>query len=107
MEPFLKMMEQDSGHRPKEENLFLGVGASGCLVNGARLIFNKGDKVGFDSPFYFFLQHDFARSGAEIVFRPVEGSTIFERVKQSFNAGEKGYMIVNPHNPTGIVFSSE
>jgi aspartate/methionine/tyrosine aminotransferase len=106
MEPFLRMMEQEGGYRPKEEHLFWALGAAGCLSNGTRIIFKQGDKVGFDSPFYFFLQRALARSGVELVFRPIEGSTILQRVKESYKAEEKGYLVVNPHNPTGTVFSS-
>jgi len=53
------MMKLDSGYIPNENNLYFCIGSTGCLNNWAYSLFKKGDILGVDAPYYFFLSGDF------------------------------------------------
>jgi aspartate/methionine/tyrosine aminotransferase len=83
------------------------LGSTCCLNNWAFSLFKRGDKVGIDTPFYFFFKHDFAKSEIILSYRSICSGTLLERVRHSYGAGEKGYIIVSPHNPTGIIIDAQ
>jgi len=77
------MISLDSGYNPRENHLFFCLGATGCLNNWAYSLFKKGDLVGIDAPFYFFMSYDFLKSGLSLSFRYMSSNTLMERIKKS------------------------
>lgn len=53
------MIIRDSQYNPSEDHLFFCLGATACLNVWSYCLFQKGNLVGIDSPFYYFLKIDF------------------------------------------------
>lgn len=68
-------------------------------------IFNKGDNVILDKPFYFAFLPDFKKSGIIFDYKDLFEGTLVEKAKEGYQNGAKGYLISNPNNPTGKVYS--
>lgn len=98
----IRMIELDSGYRPKADNFFIGIGSTAGIHHWACSLFKKGDKLGIDTPYYFFFNSDFAKSGIDFSFRNITEGTLLDRVSKSSQVGEKGYL-VSPHNPSGLI----
>jgi len=43
------------------------------------------------------------RVGITFDLNSILKGTLYQRIKASFERGSKGYIIVNPHNPTGLI----
>lgn len=57
------MIEKDSHIKINPNHFYFGFGATSCLCNIAISVFNKGDLLSLDLPFYFAFRHDFHQSG--------------------------------------------
>lgn len=88
-------------------NLHLTNGAGAALSALAYSLFHKNDLVALDKPFYARFIEDFKKSGIVFQFMDLFSGRIVERVQTAYERGAKGYIICNPHNPTGIVYNLE
>ena len=90
-----------------EKYIKLGTGASSVLEGLAKALFKEGDLIGIEAPFYSGFLGCFGRCGSILVDSFFEGRiSLLDRVKRSYEDGLKGYIICNPNNPTGYVYSS-
>jgi 1-aminocyclopropane-1-carboxylate synthase 1/2/6 len=116
---------------PDSRAVFFGTGGSALLDALGRVLFVRGDRLALDAPFYSGFVADFVtRSGLQLepvavgddtVTDPFDSaSTCFSslsskstgrvantlqlRAKRAWEDGCRGFLVCNPHNPTGRVY---
>eukprot|EP01039_Chlorochromonas_danica_P005066 gene5066-5565_t len=112
----------------KKETLVYGTGASSVLEALGHILFRSGDTLGIDAPYYFGFVEDFGRSGVTLLphshmerddYMDNTGkviqlgeknrrvvSTLKLRAQRAYEDGARGFLICNPHNPTGRVYAA-
>eukprot|EP00300_Choanocystis_sp_HF-7_P016262 c19357_g1_i3.p1 GENE.c19357_g1_i3~~c19357_g1_i3.p1 ORF type:complete len:1108 (+),score=243.17 c19357_g1_i3:480-3326(+) len=123
----LEMLAQSEGVDVRKEQVMFGVGASSILEMFGRVLFCPGSLVGIDAPFYFGFHEDMGRSGVSLLptyfddgdeycdrtgarrvlgkqSRPRIPNTLRVRCQRAYEDGAAGFIVCNPHNPTGRVY---
>jgi aspartate/methionine/tyrosine aminotransferase len=119
------------GHRIKPENLVIGPGCTGLLFQLSLLLFEENDSVLIPAPYYPAFDADFKNMGGVTTVPvwpigevPVTGSSsdaskwilnniseeaLNDAYERSLTAGHtpKVLLIVNPGNPTGVVYTKK
>jgi aspartate/methionine/tyrosine aminotransferase len=97
-----------------KENIFLTTRASCGVTSLCQAIFpsfSGNDILAMDAPYNASYREDLSRCG--IVIEPISfdnrfpRNNLLTRVKRAKEDGFSGYLVSNPHNPTGFIYSKE
>ena len=93
-----------------DANLVVTCGATEAMMVAVMTVCDPGDKVGLFSPFYENYSADAVLSGATPVLVPLHPPEYrFDpaELRQAFAGGLKAFVLCNPSNPCGRVFTRE
>jgi aminotransferase len=93
-----------------ERNLVVTCGATEAMMAAIMTVTDVGDRIGLFSPFYENYSADAILSGVEPVFatlRPPDYTFDPDELRRVFAGGIKAFVLCNPSNPTGKVFTRE
>ena len=91
-----------------ETDLVVTCGATEAMMVAMMTVCNPGDKVGMFSPFYENYAADAILCGAtpvHVELRPPEYRFDSAELRRAFAGGLKAFVLCNPSNPTGRVFT--
>ncbi len=91
-----------------ESNLIVTCGATEAMMVAIMTVTDVGDRIGLFSPFYENYSADAILAGVEPVFaslRPPGFSFESAELRKVFASGIKAFVLCNPSNPTGKVFT--
>ena len=91
-----------------ERNLIITCGATEAMMVAIMTVTDVGDTIGLFSPFYENYSADAILSGVQPVFarlRPPDYQFDPAELRRVFAAGIKAFVLCNPSNPTGKVFT--
>ena len=91
-----------------ERNLIITCGATEAMMVAIMTVTDVGDTIGLFSPFYENYSADAVLSGVQPVFarlRPPDYQFDPAELRRVFAAGIKAFVLCNPSNPTGKVFT--
>jgi len=91
-----------------ETDLVVTCGATEAMMVAMMTVCNPGDKVGMFSPFYENYAADAILCGAEPVHVPLQPPQYHfdpAELRRAFAGGLKAFVLCNPSNPTGRVFT--
>lgn len=91
-----------------ESNLIVTCGATEAMMVAVMTVTDVGDRIGLFSPFYENYSADAILSGVTPVFaslRPPDYTFDDEELRRVFASGIKAFVLCNPSNPTGKVFT--
>ncbi|WP_415909849.1 pyridoxal phosphate-dependent aminotransferase [Oleiharenicola sp. Vm1] len=91
-----------------ESNLIVTCGATEAMMVAVMTVTDVGDRIGLFSPFYENYSADAILSGVTPVFaslRPPDYAFDDEELRRVFASGIKAFVLCNPSNPTGKVFT--
>jgi aminotransferase len=91
-----------------ETDLVVTCGATEAMMAAMMTVCNPGDKVGMFSPFYENYAADAILCGAEpvhVALQPPRYHFDPAELRRSFAGGLKAFVLCNPSNPTGRVFT--
>lgn len=91
-----------------DANLVVTCGATEAMMVAMMTVCNPGDRVGLFSPFYENYAADAVLCSAEPVYVPLHPPGYrFDsaRLRRAFASGLKAFILCNPSNPTGRVFT--
>ena len=74
------------------------------MANLGFALFKKDNRLLLDRPYYFGFIPDFEKSGISFEFSDLFSGTLKSKAEKAYADGLKGYLIVNPHNPSGKVY---
>jgi aminotransferase len=89
-------------------NLIVTCGATEAMMVAVMTVTDVGDKLGLFSPFYENYSADAILSGVTPVFatlRPPDYTFDLAELRRVFASGIKAFVLCNPSNPTGKVFT--
>ena len=92
-----------------DRNLIVTCGATEAMMVAVMTVTDVGDKIGLFSPFYENYSADAILSGVQPVFatlRPPDYTFDAEELRHVFASGIKAFILCNPSNPTGKVFTA-
>ncbi len=93
-----------------ETDLVVTCGATEAMMAAVMTVCDPGEKVGLFSPFYENYSADAILSGAQLVYVPLHppgyGFDLAE-LRRAFASGIKAFILCNPSNPCGKVFTAE
>ena len=91
------------------DDIFIGNGVSEISSMIATVLFDKGDEVLLPMPCYSLWNNEVALRGAVPVFYNCNESENWspdtEHIKSLINNKTKAILIINPNNPTGVLYS--
>jgi aminotransferase len=93
-----------------ETNLVVTCGATEAMMVAMMTVCNPGDRVGMFSPFYENYAADAILCGAHPVHVPLIPPKYHfdpDELRRAFAGGLKAFVLCNPSNPTGRVFTSD
>jgi aminotransferase len=93
-----------------EAHLVVTCGATEAMMVAMMTVCNPGDRVGLFSPFYENYAADAILCGAEpvhVALNPPDYRFDPEELRRAFSGGLKAFVLCNPSNPTGRVFTEE
>lgn len=93
-----------------ESELVMTCGATEAMMVAMMTVCDPGDKVGMFSPFYENYSADAILSGAtpvHVSLRPPSYHFDSAELRRAFASGLKAFVLCNPSNPCGRVFSRE
>lgn len=93
-----------------ERELVVTCGATEAMMVAMMTVCDPGDKVGLFTPFYENYGADAILSGARPVHVPLHPPTYRfdgDELRRAFASGLKAFVLCNPSNPCGRVFSRE
>ncbi|MBL9213927.1 MAG: aminotransferase class I/II-fold pyridoxal phosphate-dependent enzyme [Opitutaceae bacterium] len=91
-----------------ERNLIVTCGATEAMMVAVMTVADVGDRIGLFSPFYENYRADAILSGVQPVFatlRPPDYTFDPAELRAVFAGGIKAFILCNPSNPTGKVFT--
>ena len=91
-------------------NLVVTCGATEAMIVAMMTVCDPGERVGFFSPFYENYGADAILCGAEVVtvsLRPPGYGFDPDELRRAFAGGLKAFVLCNPSNPSGKVFTPE
>ncbi len=91
-----------------ETDLVVTCGATEAMMVAMMTVCNPGDKVGMFSPFYENYAADAILCGAEpvhVALHPPDYRFDSAELRRAFAGGLKAFVLCNPSNPTGRVFT--
>ena len=91
-----------------ERNLIVTCGATEAMMVAIMTVTDVGDKIGLFSPFYENYSADAILSGVQPMFaslRPPDYGFDLAELRRVFASGIKAFVLCNPSNPTGKVFT--
>ncbi len=91
-----------------DANLIVTVGATEAMMVAVMTVTDVGDKIGLFSPFYENYSSDAILSGVTPVFahlNPPDYTFDPEELRRVFASGIKAFILCNPSNPCGKVFT--
>jgi aminotransferase len=91
-----------------DRHLIVTCGATEAMMVAVMTVTDVGDKIGLFSPFYENYSADAILSGVTPVFatlRPPDYSFDLAELRRVFASGIKAFILCNPSNPTGKVFT--
>ncbi len=91
-----------------ERNLIITCGATEAMMVAVMTVTDVGDKIGLFSPFYENYSADAILSGVTPVFatlQPPDYTFDLAELRRVFASGIKAFVLCNPSNPTGKVFT--
>ncbi len=91
-----------------DANLIVTCGATEAMMVAVMTVCDVGDKIGLFSPFYENYSADAILSGAQPVFAHLQAPDYtFDpaELRRVFASGIKAFILCNPSNPTGKVFT--
>lgn len=91
-----------------DRHLIVTCGATEAMMVAVMTVADVGDKIGLFSPFYENYSADAILSGVTPVFaqlRPPDYTFNLEELRCVFASGIKAFILCNPSNPTGKVFT--
>src|SRR5258708_6733574 len=91
-----------------DSNLVVTCGATEAMMVAMMTVCDPGDKVGLFSPFYENYNADAILCGAQTVHVPLHAPEFtFDpaELRRAFEKGLKAFILCNPSNPSGKVFS--
>lgn len=91
-----------------ERHLIVTCGATEAMMVAVMTVADVGDRIGLFSPFYENYSADAILSGVTPVFaslRPPDYTFDPAELRQVFASGIKAFILCNPSNPTGKVFT--
>lgn len=91
-----------------EKNLIVTCGATEAMMVAVMTVTDVGDRIGLFSPFYENYSADAILSGVTPVFaslRPPDYTFDPGELRRVFASGIKAFILCNPSNPTGKVFT--
>ncbi len=91
-----------------ESNLIVTCGATEAMMVAIMTVTDVGDRIGLFSPFYENYSADAILSGVQPAFASLHppGYTFdFAELRKVFASGIKAFVLCNPSNPTGKVFT--
>jgi aminotransferase len=91
-----------------ETHLIVTCGATEAMMVAIMTVTDVGDKIGLFSPFYENYSADAILSGVQPVFatlRPPDYRFDLAELRKVFASGIKAFVLCNPSNPTGKVFT--
>lgn len=91
-----------------ERNLIVTCGATEAMMVAILTVTDVGDRIGLFSPFYENYSADAILSGVQPLFatlRPPDYSFDLAELRKVFASGIKAFVLCNPSNPTGKVFT--
>lgn len=91
-----------------ESNLIVTCGATEAMMVAVMTVTDVGDRIGLFSPFYENYSADAILSGVTPVFaslRPPDYAFDDDELRRVFASGIKAFVLCNPSNPTGKVFT--
>jgi aminotransferase len=91
-----------------DTHLVVTCGATEAMMVAMMTVCNPGDKVGMFSPFYENYAADAILCGAEpvhVALQPPEYHFDPAELRRAFASGLKAFVLCNPSNPTGRVFT--
>lgn len=108
----VRMIQEHEGvPNVSANNIFFITRASSALSSIAQVVFRPGDVLAIDAPYYGSFRDDFGHVGCTL--EPIQfdsrapRNTLLTRVKRAKEDGFAGFIICNPHNPTGYVYRAE
>jgi aspartate/methionine/tyrosine aminotransferase len=93
-----------------ERNLIVTCGATEAMMVAVMTVTDVGDRIGLFSPFYENYSADAILSGVTPVFatlRAPDYAIDFDELRRVFAGGIKAFILCNPSNPTGKVFTRD
>lgn len=93
------------------DDIFIGNGVSeiGSMVGTA--LFNKGDEILVPSPCYSLWTNEIVLNDATPVYYKCDESNHWnpdvDHIKSLITPNTKGILLINPNNPTGVLYSKE
>jgi aminotransferase len=97
-------------HVDDSSDLVVTCGATEAMMVAMMTVCDPGDRVGLFSPFYENYSADAILCGAEPVFVPLHPPDYRfdpEELRRAFKKGLKAFVLCNPSNPCGRVFTRE
>ena len=91
-----------------DKNLVVTCGATEAMMVAVMTVTDVGDKIGLFSPFYENYSADAILSGVTPVYatlRPPDYAFDLAELRRVFASGIKAFVLCNPSNPTGKVFT--
>lgn len=93
------------------EDIFIGNGVSEIASMISTALFNKGDEVLVPSPCYSLWTNEAALHDATPVYYKCDESNHWnpdvEHIKSLVTKNTKAILLINPNNPTGVLYSKE
>lgn len=93
------------------EDIFIGNGVSEVASMIATALFNKGEEILVPSPCYSLWTNEAALNDATAVYYRCDESNHWnpdiEHIKSLITENTKAILLINPNNPTGVLYSKE
>lgn len=91
------------------ELIQLTVGAASCLVATFKALFNPGDELIVNAPFWPEYQTLFSNTQGKMVIVPTDDNFNLDlnKIKETINEKTKAIIINSPNNPTGVLYKEE
>ena len=90
------------------ENVLVTIGSTEAMVDSLMALCDHGDTVGLFSPYFENYVAEILMVGAEPVYVPLEPPAFTfdpEKLEDAFRSGIKAFILCNPSNPSGKVFT--
>lgn len=91
-----------------DENVLVTIGSTEAMVDTLMALCDDGDNVGLFSPFFENYVAEIIMVGAEPVYVPLDPPKFTfdpEKLEDAFRKGLKAFILCNPSNPSGKVFT--